>query len=728
MLAPLFTLKLKQKILPRRVTLGKFDGVNPNLACATSAGKVFIHNPFSGSQMSEGKSSRLVTSDNLVPDLYYLNIGQQISAMGAGCLGADDKDTLFVGSQTHFLAYDVHNNSDLFYRECPDGVNTIAHGYIADCDVPLVFTGGNCSISGFSEDGDDKFWTVTGDNVCSLALLDYNQDNINELVVGSEDYEIRVFHSDEMIAEITETESVTCLAAMNGSKFGYALANGTVGVYDRNSRFWRIKSKNQAVSIFSYDLNGDGVPELITGWSSGKLDARSSHNGEVVFKDNFGSAVAGIVEGDYRRDGTKQLITCSVDGEVRGYSPANKDSSHNLMDNDAEQDLVRELAQRKNNLLLELKNYSENTKAGKEVGGLKLSATTDVDGQHMGIIPANTQLQTSLQVTTETDSMPSHVQLLINTTNTTVIKAVMIFAEGIFNGESHVVHPPSSGITSALSVPIFPPKDVPIDLHVKTFVGHKNSSQYHVFELSRQLPRFTLYIQAPTNTAKPKSFVSFPVNERINRVVMWINQNFLLDEEVCAISADTELDLKLMALRTGCPIFLHMVPGTITIHCEDIDLVGDIVQALAASLNIENMTSTANFPDFIEKLKEVLVKVDEYHNVRQKLTAEMADHSNLIRSLVVRAEDARLMNDMNSMKQSYLKLYDLNRDLVNGYNIRCNNHSELLACLKIVNQGIQKAGRLRVGKPKTQVVTACRSAIKQGDVEKLFKIIECGGV
>ena len=73
---------------------------------------------------------------------------------------------------------------------------------------------------GFAEDGEDKFWTVTGDNVCSLALLDYNQDNINELVVGSEDYEIRVFHSDEMIAEITETESVTCLAAMNGSKFG----------------------------------------------------------------------------------------------------------------------------------------------------------------------------------------------------------------------------------------------------------------------------------------------------------------------------------------------------------------------------------------------------------------------------------------------------------------------------------------------------------------------------
>ena len=53
--------------------------------------------------------------------------------------------------------------------------------------------------------------------------------------------------------------------------------------------------------------------------------------------------------------------------QVRGYSPINKDSSHNLMDSNVEQDMVRELNQRKNNLLMELKNYSENTKAGKEV-------------------------------------------------------------------------------------------------------------------------------------------------------------------------------------------------------------------------------------------------------------------------------------------------------------------------------------------------------------------------
>ena len=37
----------------------------------------------------------------------------------------------------------------------------------------------------------------------------------------------------------------------------------------------------QATSLFSFDLDGDGMKELITGWSSGKLDARNDKSGEV---------------------------------------------------------------------------------------------------------------------------------------------------------------------------------------------------------------------------------------------------------------------------------------------------------------------------------------------------------------------------------------------------------------------------------------------------------------
>ena len=55
------------------------------------------------------------------------------------------------------------------------------------------------------------------------------------------------------------------------------------------------------------------------------------------------------------------LFTCLF-SLVRGYLPASPEMKGNLMDVNVEQDAVRELAQRKQNLLLELKNYEENAR------------------------------------------------------------------------------------------------------------------------------------------------------------------------------------------------------------------------------------------------------------------------------------------------------------------------------------------------------------------------------
>ncbi len=137
------------------------------------------------------------------------------------------------------------------------------------------------------------------------------------MLVGSEDFAIRVFSHDEIVAEITETESVTGLVPVQDSRFGYALSNGTVGVYERTTRWWRIKSKNSATSVCGFDLDGDGVNELVTGWSNGKLDARNDRTGEVIFKDTFGHAVSGLIVGDYSQSGRRQLIACSSEGESK---------------------------------------------------------------------------------------------------------------------------------------------------------------------------------------------------------------------------------------------------------------------------------------------------------------------------------------------------------------------------------------------------------------------------
>ncbi|KAF7467919.1 Bardet-Biedl syndrome 2 protein [Marmota monax] len=624
MLLPVFTLKLRHKISPRMVAIGRYDGTHPCLAAATQAGKVFIHNPHTRSQHLS--ASRVLQSP-LESDVSLLNINQAVSCLTAGKLNPElGCDVLLVGTQTNLLAYDVYNNSDLFYKEVADGANAIVLGTLGDISSPLAIIGGNCALQGFDHEGNDLFWTVTGDNVHSLALCDFDGDGKKELLVGSEDFDIRVFKEDEIVAEMTETEIITSLCPMYGSRFGYALSNGTVGVYDKTARYWRIKSKNHAMSIHAFDLNSDGVCELITGWSNGKVDARSDRTGEVIFKDNFSSAIAGVVEADYRMDGRVQLICCSVEGEIRGYLPGTTEMRGNLMDTSVEQDLIRELSQKKQNLLLELRNYEENAKAELS------SPLNEGDGQR-GIIPANTKLHTALSVKLGTEKQAAHVELCISTSNDTIIRAVLIFAEGIFVGESHVVHPSVHNLSSSIRVPVSPPKDVPVDLHLKTFVGYRSSTQFHVFELTRQLPRFSMYaLTSPDIASEPVSYVNFIIAERAQR----------------------------------------------------------------------------------------------YHSVHQKLSADMADNSNLIRSLLVQAEDARLMRNMKTMKNRYMELYDLNKDLLNGYKIRCNNHTELLGNLKAVNQAIQRAGRLRVGKPKNQVISACRDAIRSNNINTLFRIMRVG--
>lgn len=97
----------------------------------------------------------------------------------------------------------------------PDGANAIAVGTLGSINQPSAIVGGNCSIIALDKAGEEVLWTVTGDNVCSVELLDFNSDNQNELVVGSEDFDIRVFKDDEIICEMSETEVNNYLFSVN---------------------------------------------------------------------------------------------------------------------------------------------------------------------------------------------------------------------------------------------------------------------------------------------------------------------------------------------------------------------------------------------------------------------------------------------------------------------------------------------------------------------------------
>lgn len=171
-----------------------------------------------------------------------------LSADGSHDRDSRDRDNLFVGTQSTLLAYDVQRNADSFFRDVPDGVNALTVSRLGSTSqgAPLVFAGGNCSVLGFNNTGAEAFWTVAGDNVTALTSCDVNDNGSNELIVGSEDYEIRVFENEELVSEQTEADKVTHLCALEKTVFCYGLANGSVGVYSGpKNRLWRVKTKHQ---------------------------------------------------------------------------------------------------------------------------------------------------------------------------------------------------------------------------------------------------------------------------------------------------------------------------------------------------------------------------------------------------------------------------------------------------------------------------------------------------
>jgi|Transcript_82697 Bardet-Biedl syndrome 2 protein len=708
-LTPAFELSLKNTIQEGLATVAKLNGTQPCLTCATSGGKVFIHSPH-----ERGDLAVQQPSVEAQKNIKYLNINRTVTALSSGPLNPKSKnDILLVGTQTNLLAYDVEQNKDVFYREVPDGINSMTFGKVGTIEDQLAIVGGNCSIQGFDAEGNELFWTVTGDNVTALALIDIDEDQQNELLVGSEDYEIRIFQNEEVISETTETGKLLALSPLFGTRFGYALGNGTIGIYDRATRVWRFKSKHSVVCVEGHDLDSDGVPELISGWQNGKLEVRSDRNGEVIFRDVFSSAVSSILVADYRMDGRQEVIACAHSGDVRGYLPTDSETKVANSGSDAtaavSDETLKVLLQTKQDLQFQITKYEENiekTKKGEE---------------DKALISQSTKVQCHLRP----NSGKGCVELVLRSTNNTVIKATIITAEFLFgSNESCMVY--SADPTDTIVATFAPEKDVSTELHIQALVGFKMSNYYHVFELDYKLPKFSMYVPVKDFQKEPESSVRFRVNERVNRVAMWLNNSFNVGHKV---DRQNLLDARFVSLRNGLLLAIHMTPengGQLTIRVNNMEVAGEIIQDLCAFLTINELESVVDFPQEFEDFKKVLMKVDEYNAVRLKLTAEMADSSQLVKALVIKAEDARILNDMKLMKKMYSSLYDVNRELIGEYIKRANNHNELLSALKEVNAMIQKAARLRIGAAKTKVITECRNSIKSNNIHSLFKIIRLG--
>lgn len=637
-----FTLSLSQQLVGGIVTVGKFDdGFTPSLACATRDGKILLHSPHEvGSAGSDGLNGKN-------PTVRYLNFNRKITAICAGQLASPTHagnrtgagtgatpDLLFVGTQSNLLAYDVERNADIFFRDVQDGVNTLLLGTTSTTGPPLIIAGGNCSILGFDATGEEVLWTVTGDNVSSMTFCDVNNDGVPELLVGSDDFEIRSFRAEELLSETIETDRVTFLRALQGAQFAYGLANGTVGAYNGpNTRMWRVKTKHKVTAMESFDINADGVPEVISGWSNGYLTVRRSQNGEILFKEACnGSAISGIITTDYRMDGKEEVIICTESGEVRGYLPADAEliamtEDGVLKANTDDQKEIARLQAEKQILTAELRTLEKNLQCAK----------AGESAQSAGL-----PTETSLSYQLEANESDMYVSLRVEVSgDVQIANLIAIDQDGaILEGSEVLVVSPASLSKSAI-LPFRPSKNQSGKLRIQTHVSVRsnygshsqahNSAQLYVFESVVEIPKFSIFklLEEGDPCTDPVSMVTLKLNESVARIADWVKSAFLLPNSirytkdaltlkfrsVCQIASlqmeqetsgtgKGDDELRVLVLSAQAPTEKGGLMR-VMIRCNSMELASDIIQDIAKYLKISELETVADFPLEIAYFEEV---------------------------------------------------------------------------------------------------------------------------
>ena len=114
-----------------------------------------------------------------------------------------------------------------------------------------------------------------------------------------------------------------------------------------------------------------------------------------------------------------------------------------------------------------------------------------------------------------------------------------------------------------------------------------------------QLPKFASFECVRYKPSMPSSSLSFHISERVNRVLLWFHENFILDPAL-QVPPDS-MELSFVNIKDGSPLIFRMTPeagGKVTILCDDMDTVAEIVQELCAKLGVRGRVLSCLSPSW----------------------------------------------------------------------------------------------------------------------------------
>eukprot|EP00825_Cyclidium_porcatum_P052533 TRINITY_DN9982_c0_g1_i4.p1 TRINITY_DN9982_c0_g1~~TRINITY_DN9982_c0_g1_i4.p1 ORF type:complete len:759 (+),score=141.49 TRINITY_DN9982_c0_g1_i4:123-2399(+) len=754
MLTPTFSFSLNYPVEQKLAIIAKLDGINNSLVCVTCGGKLFIYNPNDKklSEQKDGVANNINNessaaninnngnnadsgnnSGNENKNFDLLNLNKEIKQIKAARYVEGEADLLLYSSKNALTAYDVKNNSEKYNQEIQDGISIIEFGNLSGVEERIAIVGGNLNISGINSTGQEVYWNVTSDSVTAMVLSDVDGDMQNELIVGSSDNIIRVFKHENILYEINESSYPVCLAGMNKQRFCFGLQNGMVGVYSKKKRDWVAKSQIPPLSMFQGTFEKpEGYSPIIIGRQNGQIELRHDQTGEIIHKVTLTEKLSSLLYADLRMDGTQQIIAVTSEGNIKGYllSP-NKEVQSNPNSNVAKGELEQEFEElQKKKQILQLKaqslEFGNNNNPQSQFIGQQLTST-----EQEVLLPPNTTFQHEFLHNTQSQC----IELTIQTEQSVYIKSAILFNEKLFDQESFFYCPQKS--SNVMRIPLKVKANSGEKIRCKLIVSTNPHSQYfQVVDIEPQLAKFANFVLIDQNFAKyqavpPSSRLFLKINERIPRYLKWLDQSFILEKdqfEALESSTSTRLTVYFMHIQSKLGLFIEVdqSKGTVTIHTDSIEFAGDIVQDLCSYMNVQEIESVGEFPVELAQFKQVLNQVENFRHSKMQITSEIADSINNIKTMIVKAEDSKILGDMNYVRKYYTEVMGENKQLFTELTKQQQNSQILMDGLREINSMINKAGNLRIGQFKTKVINLCRQAIKSNNFIQLLQIIENG--
>jgi hypothetical protein len=238
-----------------------------------------------------------------------------------------------------------------------------------------------------------------------------------------------------------------------------------------------------------------------------------------------------------------------------------------------------------------------------------------------------------------------------------------------------------------------------INLQIKVLIGSSfYSKDFQVCEFNKIIPKYCFYILIRDDyKTQIEQGVMFKINERMDRLQIWLNEQFTIPIKELALykSSENVYHIRFLSLRTDKVLQIYMQNNTIKIMSDEVELCGNILQDLCKFFQVNDLDTQFSYPEQVRELETTINRIETLVSKKNQFGINMTEIITFIKDIFVRAEDNRLLDNIQVFKDYFMKINVRNMELLNEFEKRSKNYEELLTELKKVNAIIQNFSNLK---------------------------------